>query len=351
MSELSGQVSGVKEQRSGAPAEPLALAVRHLAVHIAGTEVLTDVSLSVARGGALGVVGESGSGKTMTTRALTGTLWRVRGQVSSGAVEIGDQDVTRMGERDWRRLRGRRIALVPQSSQSGLDPLMSVRHHMVETLRALGLSGSKDAATERARELLRDVGLDPSGGLLEAYAHQLSGGMRQRVMIALALAGDPEILIGDEPTTALDVTVQRGILETLARLRRDRGLTLVLVSHDLGVIEEVTDHVAIMYAGTTVETGPTRRVLSSPSHPYTEALIDARPSLAHTRRSQMRDVPGVPPQAGEYPNGCRFAPRCRHASDICTETPARLRSSAPGQRTACIKRADPSKTDVHEVGE
>lgn len=315
-----------------------ALSVTGLAVSIRGVDVLTDVNLSLPRGGALGVVGETGSGKTITTRALTGTLWRVGGTVTGGRVELAGHDLTSAPERVWQKMRGRRVALVPQSSQSGLDPLMTVRQQMRETLNVLSPGSEADA---RAHELLTSVGLTPTPELLRAHPHQLSGGMRQRVMIALALAGDAELLIGDEPTTALDVTVQRGILETLARLRHERQLSLVLISHDLGVVEEVTDTVAIMYAGITVESGPTAQVLSDPAHPYTEALLQARPAIDGDRVT-LRPVPGAPSSASAVPPGCPFAERCPYATAICRETPPVLLPRRTGHLTACLKRQDPS---------
>ncbi|MBS1882970.1 MAG: ABC transporter ATP-binding protein [Actinobacteria bacterium] len=309
------------------------LTVTDLEVAIDGQSILTDVSLRVAPGEILGIVGESGSGKTITSRVLTGMLGPIGARVTGGRVSFAGRDLTALDERSWRQIRGHKISLVPQGSQSALDPLMSIGKQMVETVEAL--SGAEDAEA-RSRELLESVRLDPTERLLRAHPNELSGGMRQRVMIALALAGNAELLIGDEATTALDVTVQREILELLGRLRHERGLALILITHDLGVVRGLADSVSVMYAGATVETGSTAEVLRRPRHPYTAALLGAQPGGV-TKDRPLTSIAGSPPAPSAWPSGCRFAPRCRHSLRLCTEAQPPLRSYAAGHDTACAR--------------
>ncbi|WP_236789909.1 ABC transporter ATP-binding protein [Amycolatopsis sp. GM8] len=289
------------------------LALDNVAVRIRSAEILRDVSLTVRRGAAVGLVGETGSGKSMTCRLLTGTLAVVGGQLSRGTFQYRGEDAGRWSERQWRRYRGRRIALVPQSSQSALDPLMPVGAQVEETLREYRAPN----IARRTRELLHAVQLDATAALLDLYPHQLSGGMRQRVMIALALAGDPELIIADEATTALDVTVQKSILELLEQLRQQRGMALLAVSHDLSVIEQLTTDVAIMYSGSIVESGPTGLILADPGHPYTRALIRSRPHMAE-HRARLESIPGSPPSPEDRPSGCAFRTRCPSVFDKCS---------------------------------
>lgn len=309
------------------------LTVTDLEVEVAGRRILTDVSLAVAPGEIVGVVGESGSGKTMTSRVLTGMLGPIGARVTGGGASFAGADLTSLDEQGWRRIRGHRISLVPQGSQSALDPLMSVRDQMVETVEALSAAADPEA---RAFELLESVRLDPSERLLRAYPHELSGGMRQRVMIALALAGDAELLIGDEATTALDVTVQSEILELLGRLRDERGLALILITHDLGVVRGLADSVSVMYAGATVEFGRTAEVLHRPRHPYTAALLGAQPRGVRGDRP-LTSIAGSPPAPSAWPRGCRFAPRCRYGLEACNEGQPPLRPYDRGHDVACLR--------------
>jgi len=312
--------------------EPV-LSIEGLGVSVAGEAVLTDVSFAVAPGEIVGVVGESGSGKTMTTRALTGMLPFIGGRIDAGEVRFQGLDLVSLDEDGWRGVRGHRLALILQSSQSALDPLMTVRDQLVETVVALS---GRDGAEDRAVELLESVRLAPTERLLKAYPHELSGGMRQRVMIALALAGDAELLIGDEATTALDVTIQGEILELLDRLRRERGLSILLITHDFSVVRGLADSVAVMYAGTSVETGPTSEILDAPDHPYTAALLAAQPRGVR-RGEAIHGIPGAPPAPSAWPSGCRFAPRCRHSADVCAAQPTHLRPRGPSRQTACVR--------------
>ncbi len=312
------------------------LAVEDLTVELNGYEALTGVTFGVGRGRRLGVVGETGSGKTLTTRALTGLLGRIDANVVRGSVRFGELDLARADERAWRPIRGRRIGLVPQSSMSGLDPLMTVGKQLVETIKAIGPERTAGDPAVQARALLELVEIADAPRVLGLYPHELSGGMRQRVVIALALVGEPELVVADEPTTALDVTVQRSVLALLESLTRERGMSLVLVSHDLDVVRAVCDDVVIMYAGMSVEHGPTEAVLSAPAHPYTRALLAARPRAAMPGE-RLLAIAGAPPALGDRPAGCRFAPRCAFAQPRCGEGVPAVREIGAGHGAACVR--------------
>jgi peptide/nickel transport system ATP-binding protein len=253
------------------------LKVSGLDVQLGGRQVLHDVSFEIARGEAFALVGESGSGKSVTARAITGLLTRIGGEVSAGTVSYEGRSIEQTDAAAWAALRGRKIALVPQASLSSLDPVVRIGAQLTETIRVL----DPGAATgPRSRELLEQVRMSRPAEVLRSYPHELSGGMRQRVMIALALAGRPEFIVADEPTTALDVTVQASILGLLGDLRAETGMTLLMIAHDLAVVGMVSERVAVMRQGLLLEEGPTSKVLSSPTHPYTKALLAARPEAA-----------------------------------------------------------------------
>jgi oligopeptide/dipeptide ABC transporter ATP-binding protein len=308
------------------------LSVEGLSVELAGARALTDVSFSVDRGRCLGIVGETGSGKTITCRTLVGLERRIGARVVAGRIMLEGEQVSGSDDAGWRRRRGRVVALVPQASLSSMDPLARVGRQLAETVRTL----DPDAQPrERALELLEQVDMPRPREVLRRYPHELSGGMRQRVMIALALAGRPSLLIADEPTTALDVTVQRRILRLLTAIRADTGMAMVFVSHDLSVVRSVSDHITIMYAGTTVESGPVDDVFAHPAHPYTQALLAAEPANAE-RGTSLAAVAGTPPALGERPRGCPFRPRCPRALDACASDLARFRVG-PGHETACLR--------------
>jgi peptide/nickel transport system ATP-binding protein len=253
------------------------LKVSGLDVQLGGRQVLHDVSFEIGRGEALALVGESGSGKSVTARAITGLLTRIGGEVSAGTVTYEGTPIAQDDTAAWAKLRGRKIALVPQASLSSLDPVVRIGTQLAETIRVL----DPGAATgPRSLELLEQVRMSRPAEVLRAYPHELSGGMRQRVMIALALAGRPEFIVADEPTTALDVTVQASILGLLGDLRAETGMTLLMIAHDLAVVGMVSERVAVMRQGLLLEEGPTATVLSSPTHPYTKALLAARPEAS-----------------------------------------------------------------------
>lgn len=261
----------------GKPARAALLSVRSLSVAYRlpdGTEreVVHDIDLDVEPGRIVGLVGESGSGKTQTAFSMLGILPE-GGRVSGGSITINGQEIVGLGARDWRRLRSKVVSYVPQEPMSNLDPSFTIGSQLIEPLRAAGLSRS--AARQRAAELLTAVEIRDPQRVLKSYSHQISGGMAQRVLIAAAMAGDPQLLIADEPTTALDVTVQAEILALLRRLQREHGLGVLLVTHNLGVVADLCDTVAVMRAGRIVETGPVADVLGDPQHDYTRALVDA----------------------------------------------------------------------------
>lgn len=302
----------------------------HVSARIGNRTLLRDVVLEVPAGGSLGIVGETGSGKSLSCRAMMGLLDRIGGEIVGGTAEFDGIDLRDLDRDGWRKLRGRRIGLVPQMSLSSLDPVRRIGSQLDETVRALK---GREKARERSVELLESVEIPRVEEVLTLYPHELSGGMRQRVMIALALAGHPELLIADEATTALDVTIQRTILELLSRLRRELGMALVVVTHDLGVVEEVCDSVAVMYAGSTVETGAVGQILSAPAHPYTRALIAADPALRGD--GEPIGIPGAPPDVAMLADGCAFAPRCREAIESCEIGGLALEEISPGHRAAC----------------
>jgi oligopeptide/dipeptide ABC transporter ATP-binding protein len=291
------------------------LDVRNLSIAINGSMLVTGVDFSVHSGGCLGLVGETGSGKSLTCRALTGMLPRIGGRVTDGTIQLHDVDLVSLDRKQWHARRGRDIAYIPQNSMSGLDPLMRIGRQVAETVRAV----TPDVgARARALELLDQVRMPQAGRVYDLYPHELSGGMKQRVMIALAIAGQPRLLVADEPTTALDVTVQQEILTLLSALRKELQVTVVFVTHDLGVVAEISDWVAVMYAGSTVEFGPTDRILSEPDHPYTSALLRAHPAHAVGNR-RLAAIQGAPPEPRNWPSGCRFAPRCDYRVAACQD--------------------------------
>ncbi|KRB79982.1 dipeptide/oligopeptide/nickel ABC transporter ATP-binding protein [Nocardioides sp. Root190] len=276
------------------------------------------VSFRLAAGETLGLVGESGSGKSVLGRTVMGLISSGPTTTVTGSVRIGGHDVHALKPSARRRLWGPEVAMVFQDPMTSLNPVKRVGTHLTETLRR-HLHCSRTEATERAVDLLRQVGIPEPARRLRQYPHELSGGMRQRVVIATALACDPRLLIADEPTTALDVTVQKQILDLLGSLVAERDMAMLLVSHDLGAVAGRTDRVQVMYAGRTVESGATRPVFAAPEHPYTEALLASIPNLAHPPHTVLRAIEGNPPDMARPPLGCRFAPRCGRAAAGCTD--------------------------------
>jgi peptide/nickel transport system permease protein len=309
------------------------LDVCSLVVGFGSQPVVDGVSLHIAAGQTLGVVGESGSGKTVTALSVLGLL-PAPGQVMSGGVYLRGQPLTGLPERRLRRIRGRSIAYVTQEPMAALDPSFTIGSQLVEALRHFGTP--RRAVAGRSRSLLADVGISDPDRVARCFPHQISGGMAQRVAIALALTGNPSLIIADEPTTALDVTVQAAILD----LFRSLDVALLLVTHDLGVVADVCDTVAVMYAGQVVEQGPTSAVLSSPRHPYTAALLGSLVSVSGSgrRAGQLRVIEGSVPAPGSWPAGCRFAARCPLVASECLSGAVPL-VSLDSRATRCLRSA------------
>jgi oligopeptide/dipeptide ABC transporter ATP-binding protein len=291
------------------------------------------VDLEIPQGGTLGVVGESGSGKSVTALSVM-RLVEVPGRIEPGSkILFEGRDLATLGERELGKIRGNEIAMIFQEPMTSLNPVFTVGNQISEAVRLHQGLGKKDAMA-RAVELMRLVGIPSAERRVNDYPHQMSGGMRQRVMIAMALSSDPKLLIADEPTTALDVTVQAQILELMKELRERLGMAIMLITHDLGVVAEMVDEVAVMYAGRVVERGPVEEIFSSPQHPYTEALLESIPLLGMRYTEKLKAIRGTVPNPLEWPAGCRFAPRCDYAFEKCvTNDPPLL--PVPPQESAC----------------
>jgi peptide/nickel transport system ATP-binding protein len=306
-------------------AEPV-LSVRDLKVGFPTRRgVLTavdGVSFDIAAGEVLGVVGESGAGKSLTGAAVIGLI-EPPGRIMAGEVHLSGRRIDNLGPEEVRRVRGRRIGIVFQDPLTSLNPLYRIGDQLVETIRT-HTDLSEREARERAIALLQEAGIQGARARVDSYPHEFSGGMRQRVVLALALCAEPDLVIADEPTTALDVSIQAQIIQLLKRLCRERGTAVMLITHDMGVIAETADRVAVMYAGRIVEIGPVREVVQRPHHPYTRGLMGAIPTVA-ARAERLVQIPGSMPRLAAIPAGCAFHPRCPHAFDRCRrERPERM---------------------------
>jgi peptide/nickel transport system ATP-binding protein len=306
-----------------------------------GTLTAVDgIDLNVKPGEVLGLVGESGSGKSVALRSILG-LVRAPGRVE-GSVTWRGRELVGLPERDLRQVRGREIAMIFQEPMTALNPVLTVGRQIGENLKAHTALGRR-ARTERAVELLDQVGIPAAAARLGDYPHQFSGGMRQRVMIAIALASSPGLLLADEPTTALDVTIQDQILRLLLRLRVELGMSIILVTHDLGVVAETCDRVAVMYAGRITETAPVRDLFASPRHAYTAGLLGAVPSSSAAMRAPLRAIDGAPPMLTDLPDACAFAPRCWLTTAACLQGRPPLARLAPERASACIHHQQVSR--------
>ena len=316
------------------------LEVRDLSMFYQGksscVRAVSDVSFSVREGETFGLVGESGCGKSTTVRTII-RLMSESGKIVGGSVVYKGRDIVGMSERDVRKLRGSEIGMIFQDPMTSLNPVTKVSKQFYESLKLQGLS--REEMRERAIELLRLVDIPEPEQRLDSYVHEMSGGMRQRVMIAIALARSPKLLLADEPTTALDVTIQDQIIALLNNLRAKLGMSVILVTHDLGVVNETCDHVAVMYAGRIVEISDTHSLLHDPRHPYTCGLINSLPAERDTR-SRLEPIQGTPPNLAQEIVGCPFAPRCPYATDVCRSELPVMATVEPGHQVRC-HHADP----------
>ncbi|MBR0879193.1 peptide/nickel transport system ATP-binding protein [Bradyrhizobium japonicum] len=318
-------------------ATPL-VSIQGLSVAFNGVAVLRGVDLALRKGEALGLVGESGSGKSVTWLAALGLL--PRHAKVSGSVRLDGHEILGAAAGELDRVRGGRVAMIFQDPASALNPVLTIRKQLCEALALLrDLSG--EAVKAEARRLLDLVGIPDAARRLEAYPHEFSGGQVQRIMIAMALAGNPDLLVADEPTTALDATIQAQILELLSTIRREMSMAMVLISHDLGVVAENCDRVAVMYAGRIIEQAPANQLFADPVHPYAQGLIGALPPLDGPRR-RLTAIPGTVPDPAHMPSGCAFAPRCALAAEPCGLAVPSLAPIANDRVVACI-RAEASR--------
>lgn len=305
------------------------------------TAAVHDLSFAVARGETLAIVGESGCGKSLTALSLLGLL-PPGGHVAAGHIRLEGRDLVGLPEPQLRDIRGRRIAMIFQEPMTALNPVLTIGEQIVEAIREHE-AVSLDVARRRALALLDRVRIPDAARRFADYPHRLSGGMRQRVMIAIALACSPAVLVADEPTTALDVTIQAQILGLIDELKRDSGTAVVLITHDLGVVAEHADRVLVMYAGRKVEEGRTAALLANPLHPYTRGLMAARPDperFAHGRRDRLTEIFGMVPPLWDMPPGCSFAPRCAYATEACALGQPPLLPYGSDRLVACIRTGD-----------
>ncbi len=294
-----------------------------------------DVSFSIDPGETLGIVGESGSGKSVACLSLLRLIPSPPGRIESGRAQFVDVDLLRCDEDDLRRIRGDRIAMIFQDPMTSLNPYMRVGDQVIEPL-IIHRKTSWDQARQRGIEALRAVGIQDAERRMRTYPHEFSGGMRQRVMIATALITKPALLIADEPTTALDVTVQAQILELIRKMQRELGTAVIFVTHDIGIVSGFCDRVLVMYAGRIVESASTAQIFYEPRHPYNQALQKSIPAL-HEKAEALYTIPGSPPDLSMPIPGCPFAPRCEHAQEKCTTSTIALKEVAPGHFSACLR--------------
>ncbi len=291
------------------------------------------VTFSVDRGKVLGIVGESGCGKSVTSLSIMRLVDPATGRYEGGSIMFDGQDILKLSEQEMRKLRGNKISMIFQEPMTSLNPVFTIGYQIEESLM-LHKGLEKKAARDRAVELLEMVGIPEAAKRVDEYPHQLSGGMRQRVMIAMALAGDPELLIADEPTTALDVTIKAQILDLLKELQEKLHMSIIFITHDLGVIAEMADEVAVMYAGEIVEKAKTRELFDDPKHPYTVGLMDSIPNI-NEKVERLTTLEGLVPSLYDMPKGCHFAPRCKYACPECEKEHIQLTELESGRQVRC----------------
>ena len=297
------------------------------------TEVVRGVDLNIDEGECMGLIGESGCGKTTVGLSITKLIPERKGNIASGEILFKDEDILKLSPEELRLIRGSKISYVFQEPFSSLNPVFTIYEQIKESLE------EKDNIANQIAEILKSVGLEKIIGKKNIYPHELSGGMQQRVMIGMAIASKPSLVIMDEPTTALDVTVQRQILDLIEELKNKMGLSILFISHDLRIVFNIADKIGIMYAGKIVEYGPKEKIISNPAHPYAIGLMDSIPSFEH-RKKLFNAIGGRAPLFSDLPEGCKFYPRCRHKIDACTKREPELKDVAIGQSARCIRTGE-----------
>ena len=310
-------------------------------------EAVNDVSFEVRPGEALGVVGESGSGKSVTAMAVMGLL--PRSANITGQVMFHGQDLLQLSDAAMRRKQGNDIAMIFQDPMTALNPVFTVGNQLIEAIRIHHKDVSKKAARQRSIDLLDLVGIPEPGIRVDNYPHEFSGGMRQRAMIAMAIANEPELLIADEPTTALDVTIQAQVIEVMEKAREETGAAMILITHDLGLVAGVADRINVMYGGRIFESGDTATVFYESVNPYTRGLMSSIPRFVAREQSRLDPIPGSPPSPSNFPSGCVFRPRCPHVIDLCAEKEPRLETVEGNHRTRCHVWEDLPALDTREA--
>ena len=302
-------------------------------------KAVDGITYDLEEGEVLGVVGESGCGKSVHALSIMRLVPSPPGRTVDGSITFEGEDLLEMDDAEMRNIRGNRIAMVFQEPMTSLNPVLTIGRQLTETLE-LHQGMSKQQATDRAAELLETVGIPDAGRRLVDYPHQFSGGMRQRVMIAMALSCNPKLIIADEPTTALDVTIQAQILELMQDLARDFGTAMIIITHNLGVVARYADNVNVMYAGKIIETGTAQEIYHNPRHPYTLALLNSVPRLDSNERVRLDAIEGLPPDLVNLPEGCSFAPRCKYAFEQCLDETPTLVESVPNHTSACWRHKE-----------
>jgi peptide/nickel transport system ATP-binding protein len=296
-------------------------------------KILNDIKFSIKKGEILGLVGESGCGKSLTSLSIMRLFHGTTGEISGGAIRFKNKDITKLSESEMRKVRGKQIAMIFQEPMTSLNPAMKIGEQLMEPIRLhLGISGTK--AREHAINMLKKVGIPRSEEIINEYPHQQSGGMRQRVMIAIAMSCNPELLIADEPTTALDVTIQAQILELMKNLQHEENMSMLLITHDLGVVAEMCDRVVVMYAGRVVEEASVTDLFDDPKHPYTKGLIGSVPKIGQ-KKDRLDSIKGRVPDPSNMPTGCKFAPRCAQALTKCIDNEPGVTMFENGRLCSC----------------
>ena len=318
------------------------LSVRNLKTHFYTEDgvvpAVDGISFDLERGGTLGIVGESGCGKSVTSLSIMGLIPSPPGKIVDGEIIFEGRDLTKLSEAEMRKIRGNDISMIFQEPMTSLNPVFTIGNQIMEAIM-LHQKLDKAAARKKAIEMLSLVGIPSPEKRIDEYPHQLSGGMRQRVMIAMALSCNPPVLIADEPTTALDVTIQAQILDLMRDLQKELGTAIIMITHDLGVIAELVDRVAVMYTGVIVESGDVETIFANPQHPYTQGLLASIPRL-DMDVDRLQAIPGSVPTPGNFPKGCGFHPRCPFAKDICVAKRPPAFAVGDGHHAACWKLVD-----------